>query len=89
MRCGNKVDRSSYSERGNGASPLQDIPSATSKPPGKTGTGAPVTEQLRCRISGKLGWYRDSSRPYFVGAAFIFDFIMEVNSYGKESIRRK
>ena len=32
---------------------------ATSKPSGMTGTGAPVTEQLRYYESNELGWYRD------------------------------
>ena len=39
--------------------------------PGMTGTGAPVTERLRCLYAGELGWYRDLRRPYCVGAAFL------------------
>ena len=42
-----KNDISCRSERGTGESPLQKLILATSKRPGKTGTGAPVTEQLR------------------------------------------
>ena len=49
---------------GSGESPLFGNLQATSKQPGMTGTGAPVTERLRCRLFGELGWYRDSSRPY-------------------------
>ena len=32
---------------------------ATSKPPGMTGTGAPVTERLRYGFCRELGWYRE------------------------------
>ena len=52
---------------------------ATSKQSGMTGTGAPVTEQLRCplgssslSIGDKLGWYRDETRPYAKGRVFLF-----------------
>ena len=51
----------------------QSLP-ATSKSPGMTGTGAPVTEQLRCRLAGELGWYRELPRPY-VGVGFIFLYL--------------
>ena len=57
---------------GNGVSPLQDMDSATSKPPGMTGTGAPVTEQLRYCVSSELGWYRDAELRPYARAEFIF-----------------
>ena len=70
--CGNENAKYCFSERGNGASPLQDMDSATSKPSGMTGTGAPVTEQLRCRVIGELGWYRDLFAPIVRGEFFVF-----------------
>ena len=70
--CGNENAKCCQSERGDGVSPLQRLCSATSKPPGKTGTGAPVTEQLRCRFCGELGWYRDARRPYVWGGVYFF-----------------
>ena len=66
---------------GSGVSPLCAILPATSKPSGMTGTGAPVTEQLRCRLAGELGWYRGlSSSLYWGGDFFILYLIMEVIS---------
>ena len=47
--CGNEKTKLPASERGYGESPQGKPPSATSKQPGMTGTGAPVTEQLRYR----------------------------------------
>ena len=57
--------------RGEWCEPLRDSLPATSKPPGMTGTGVPVTEQLRYRLAGELGWYREHLRPY-LWAEFIF-----------------
>ena len=57
---------------GNGESPLCVFLPATSKPSGMTGTGAPVTEQLRCRLAGELGWYRDLSSSLWWDGVFYF-----------------
>jgi hypothetical protein len=38
--------------RGERCKPFASHLQATFKPPGMTGTGAPVTEQLRCRLAG-------------------------------------
>ena len=56
------------------------------------GTGAPVTEQLRCRVCGELGWYRDSLAPIMWGGFFILYFIEEVipmnpKPYGVNELR--
>ena len=40
--------------------------------PGKTGTGAPVTEHLRCPLGDELGWYRVYLRPYHWIGVFYF-----------------
>ncbi len=49
MQCGREAVEKFYSERGE-CKPLTGTLQATSKRPGLTGTGAPVTERLRCRI---------------------------------------
>ena len=54
---------------------------ATSKLPGMTGTGAPVTEYLRCRFFGELGWYRDNLAPILGARFIILKFLMEVIQY--------
>ncbi len=60
---------------GNGGSPLQTMRSATSKQPGMTGTGAPVTEQLRCRLWPVIRVVPRSKSPLFLGATFILQMI--------------
>ena len=61
------------SEKGNGVSPLCGLPvSHFLRCPGWPGRAAPVTEQLRCRLCGELGWYRVISRPYHTIGAFYF-----------------
>ena len=73
-QCGNKKNLRQHSERGKGVSSLCTNSLATSKPSGMTGTGAPVTEQLRCWLANELGWYRETLRPY-VWARFIFLYL--------------
>ena len=48
MQCGNEKWIPVEKREGEGVSPLCSVISATSKQPGRTGTGAPVTEHLRC-----------------------------------------
>ena len=57
--------RKTLKREGSGGSPLRsELCQPLGVSPGMTGTGAPVTEQLRYLFSGELGWYRDSRRPY-------------------------
>ena len=62
---------------GDGVSPLRKAFPATSKQPGRTGTGAPVTEQLRYRFSGELGWYREHLAPKLGARCIILNLFME------------
>ncbi len=71
MQCGNQETDAHPSERGTVQAPCAALFPATSKQPGMTGTGSPVTEQLRYRLSGELGWYREHFAPK-LGAGFIF-----------------
>ena len=73
---------------GDGESPLPEDCQPLPLSPGRTGTGAPVTEQLRCRASGELGWYRDSPRPYYGAGClfFVVNFLMEVISDESETL---
>ncbi len=47
------------SERGAVKAPYKHVCPPLAPSPGTTGTGAPVTEQLRCPLADQLGWYRD------------------------------
>lgn len=62
-----------FSERGTVKALRQKLCQPLVASPGRTGTGAPVTERLRClHFAGELGWYRDICRPYvFRGGFFI------------------
>lgn len=71
MQCGNQAGEKAYSE-GGWCKPSAGALPAISKRPGTTGTGAPVTERLRCRVSRQLGWYRVHSLAPKQGAGFIF-----------------
>ena len=64
---------------------------ATSKPPGMTGTGAPVTERLRCGFCRELGWYREYIilAPIVGGEVFIFVIICGGNSNESKTLRSK
>ena len=55
-----KQDRCHYSEWGYGVSSTAETCAPLPALPGMTGTGAPVTEPLRCSaIRSELGWYRE------------------------------
>ena len=57
--CGNKADWKDRKREGTGESPWSFCREPLPALPGKTGTGAPVTERLRCLDGDELGWYRD------------------------------
>ena len=65
-----KKQRNTQARGGTVKAPCADLFPATSKQPGMTGTGAPVTEQLRCRLCGELGWYRDLFAPTICRGGF-------------------
>ena len=52
-QCGKEADES-IQARGERCKPSCGSLQATSKPPGKTGTGAPVTEHLRCSFMERI-----------------------------------
>lgn len=57
---------------GDGASPLRESLYATSKPPGMTGTGAPVTEPLRCLCRRRIRVVPRFTSPLCIGATYLF-----------------
>ena len=89
MLCGSQEFSQRPSERGMVRAPCVRPFPATSKLPGMTGTGSPVTERLRCSFGSELGWDRERLAPK-LGERFIFlKYFMEVISNGKETLRRK
>ena len=63
-----------FSERGAVKALRRNLCKPLFASPGMTGTGAPVTERLRCPdFPDELGWYRESfSLAPIFGARFIF-----------------
>ena len=82
-QCGNEKESGHFSEGDTVRAPSDFVLSATSKPPGRTGTGCSRYRATKMPVfSGELGWYRELLRPY-VWAEFIFLYIfMEVISNG-------
>jgi hypothetical protein len=80
MRKPSKV--AAFQREGIGASPQHVLCEPLPALPGMTGTGAPVTEQLRCPFSDKLGWYRESIflAPKIRGGVYFLYLFMEVES---------
>ena len=74
-QCGKEAVLATQSERGDRWKPLGYGPRrAGSKPPGRTGTGAPVTEQLRYHGLNVVIRVvpRSNTSPLNLGARFIF-----------------
>ena len=85
-----EINQPKGSEReGNGESPYPESCVPLPASPGMTGTGAPVTERLRYPVWDELGWYRDYTRPYFLGASYFFVFNYGGYSYESETLWRK
>ena len=72
MQYGKEAAEDSMSEEGTVRALGRDRLRATSVRPGMTGTGAPVTEQIRCCRFSEAGWYRVPT-PLRIWAAFLIE----------------